>query len=70
MPTPSDKSEQVNDAIYNLTGVDRIETIQMNQCAMCKTPNLNWRDKLSEKEYTISGMCQTCQDEVFGGENE
>ena len=66
MPTPSDKSEQVNDAIYDLTGVDRIETIRSNQCALCETPNLDWRDKLSEKEYTISGMCQNCQDEVFG----
>jgi hypothetical protein len=26
----------------------------------------SFRDELSEKEYTISGLCQTCQDEIFG----
>jgi hypothetical protein len=25
-----------------------------------------FRDKLSAKEYGISGMCQTCQDKIFG----
>ena len=25
-----------------------------------------FRDLLSAKEYTISGLCQDCQDEVFG----
>ena len=25
-----------------------------------------FRDDLSRKEYSISGMCQDCQDEVFG----
>jgi hypothetical protein len=25
-----------------------------------------FRDQLSAKEYTISGMCQACQDQVFG----
>ena len=24
-----------------------------------------FRDRLSEKEYTISGMCQSCQDSTF-----
>jgi len=65
MPTPSDKSEQVNDALYKLFGVDRIETIRANLCAWCKTPNFNWKDELSKKEYTISGMCQDCQDTVY-----
>lgn len=26
-----------------------------------------FRDALSEREYRISGMCQACQDSVFGG---
>ncbi len=25
-----------------------------------------FKDKLSRKEYTISGLCQKCQDSVFG----
>lgn len=30
----------------------------------------DFKDALSEKEYTISGMCQECQDSVFGGPDE
>lgn len=31
-----------------------------------KEHNLELRDELSEREYRISGLCQTCQDIVFG----
>lgn len=38
-------------------------------CPMCGTA-INevddFKDELSVKEYTISGMCQKCQDELFG----
>lgn len=33
-----------------------------------KEHNLEFRDLLSRKEFSISGMCQTCQDAVFGVE--
>ena len=49
------------------TGFDRIGAITTNTCVFCKDPDLNFRDQLSEKEYTISGICQKCQDDVFGG---
>ena len=26
----------------------------------------DFRDNLSRKEYSISGLCQDCQDEFFG----
>ena len=29
-----------------------------------------FRDDLSRKEYRIGGMCQTCQDKVFGSEED
>ena len=29
-----------------------------------------FRDLLSATEYTISGLCQTCQDKTFGEPNE
>lgn len=38
-------------------------------CATCGRRGLEeteFRDELSKKEYGISGMCQKCQDEVFG----
>ncbi len=39
------------------------------QCVKCGFPhNLrsDFRDALSHKEYGISGLCQTCQDGIFG----
>jgi hypothetical protein len=40
-------------------------------CAFaCAEPNVEFRDALSKREYEISGICQTCQDSVFGGNDE
>lgn len=33
-------------------------------------PSFLFRDTLSCSEYKISGMCQACQDGVFGGEDD
>jgi hypothetical protein len=35
-------------------------------CAICGGKAEQFRDALSAKEYTISRMCQGCQDGVFG----
>jgi len=35
-------------------------------CVMCGGPVEGFRDELSQREYGISGMCQNCQDSVFG----
>lgn len=35
------------------------------QCPICAKPIGEFKDPLSRREYEISGMCQTCQDEVF-----
>ena len=46
-----------------------IERVESGNCATCnKTvhPNKEFRDDLSRREFDISGMCQTCQDGVFG----
>lgn len=35
-------------------------------CPICGArPPFEFKDRLSEKEYRISGMCQLCQDKVF-----
>lgn len=48
----------------------RPEAIALNFCVLppfgCGEPVTGFRDALSEREYGISGMCQNCQDEVFG----
>lgn len=37
-------------------------------CPFCKKPIIEseFRDELSKKEYSISGICQKCQDGTFG----
>tara|TARA_Y100001951_G_C11240879_1_gene240424 strand:- start:598 stop:810 length:213 start_codon:yes stop_codon:yes gene_type:complete len=46
----------------------RTETIEQGICAGCGHDVLNtsFRDPLSFKEFTISGLCQQCQDDIFG----
>ncbi len=38
------------------------------KCPTCDADVGEFRDALSAKEFSISGMCQACQDSVFGGE--
>ncbi len=66
MATPTPKSDDINSAINALTGNDRVEDIKDNRCTMCSGDANKFTDALSEKEYRISGMCQRCQDKVFG----
>jgi hypothetical protein len=42
--------------------------IQLGKCPTCDAwiYEEDFRDPLSKKEYSISGMCQKCQDSVFG----
>jgi len=53
-----------------LGGKNRIQIIKEGLCMTCEGQASNFRDALSEDEYRISGMCQCCQDEVFGMEEE
>lgn len=48
----------------------RREAIASCNCAICGGPANEFRDELSRKEFSISGLCQKCQDLVFGGEEE
>ncbi len=68
MAIPSEKSAEVESAIdaMNPAGRKRKESIQADICTWCGKPAKEFRNPLSKKEYTISGLCQKCQDEVFG----
>lgn len=35
-------------------------------CPTCGGKITEFRNTISQKEFEISGMCQKCQDEVFG----
>jgi len=63
-PTPKSPSiERMLSALTN--GKNRIVAIKSGKCMTCDNPDMDFRDALSVREYTISGMCQRCQDEVF-----
>ena len=65
---PSEKSPQITKLLEETTG--RSTAISEQRCANppfgCGKKILEFKDRLSEKEYTISSLCQECQDKVFG----
>lgn len=69
MATPSPKNIEVEVALEELSKKlwkrTRRESIEGDICLTCGATATEFRDELSQKEYTISGMCQKCQDEWF-----
>lgn len=67
---PSKKSPEINKLIDSIIGVNREQRINSNKCIPppigCGKPIGEFRDELSRKEYTISGLCSECQDKIFG----
>jgi hypothetical protein len=53
-------------------GVDRVKSVETGTCVSCGGDVLktSFRNPLSFKEFTISGLCQPCQDSVFGVSEE
>ena len=50
-----------------LFGRSRSLAIAGSGCVKCGQSAVDFRDELSRKEFNISGFCQKCQDEIFGG---
>ena len=46
---------------------DYVDSVEHGFCPLCNQPvsKDEFKDELSKKEYVISGMCQSCQDDVF-----
>ncbi len=63
----------MNDNIMTQMGFGKeVEDVHNSICPACKNavdPN-SFRDDVSRREYKISGLCQTCQDEIFGSDEE
>tara|TARA_R100001082_G_C4350300_1_gene154232 strand:+ start:626 stop:844 length:219 start_codon:yes stop_codon:yes gene_type:complete len=45
---------------------EKADRVIAGNCVTCENSIGEFRDSLSKKEYSISGMCQSCQDSVFG----
>jgi uncharacterized CHY-type Zn-finger protein len=58
----------MNKEIMKAAGLgDMVEEVSKGNCPFCKKPIVMsmFRDALSVKEFNISGICQTCQDDFF-----
>jgi hypothetical protein len=53
---------------FKLFGRSRTLAIAGNGCVKCGESAVDFRDELSRKEFGISGLCQPCQDGIFGVE--
>jgi len=52
-----------------MPNTDREKAIEENHCIeskSCGGKAEDFRDELSYEEYLHSGLCQKCQDEIFG----
>lgn len=68
---PTYKSDSITDFLDHLVGVKghHNQAIQNDRCKQppigCGGPAVEFTDELSRQEYSISGLCQRCQDEFF-----
>ncbi len=49
------------------------ELVLQSRCPFCTKdidPSTEFRDTLSIKEFSISGLCQACQDSIFNSPEE
>ena len=71
---PSTKEFAIEADIANDTGWVRGVFIAVNRCLPkpygCGGHATEFNDEPSEREYAMSGLCQECQNKVFGGVEE
>ena len=63
---PTSKAPAIDLMLSSLAGKSREIQIASKLCMTCNSNADTFNDELSIKEYSISGMCQSCQDKVFG----
>ena len=59
------KDRAIDAALKDVFGIDRVQSVSDDVCVSCKKEAREFTDAISQKEYYISGLCQTCQDTVF-----
>jgi len=65
MAEPAKKSKAIRDVQSYLVGTNIEQAIRNNVCVRCKGPANVFNNAKSEKEFTITGYCQLCQDFVY-----
>jgi len=64
----SDKNpviESILEEISAIIGTPRSVAFSEKRCVICGGDASTFRNELSLKEYSLSGMCQVCQDGFF-----
>jgi hypothetical protein len=63
----ANKTPEMKEAIESLFP-GTAKAIDEHKCPMCKASidPQSFRDRLSRREWGISGLCQNCQDKMFG----
>lgn len=64
----SEKLPGIEKLLFSVMKKERVECIHENKCIACNNSITGFKDETSKKEFTISALCQHCQDEVFGGQ--
>lgn len=64
MTEPAKKSDGIEKFLEIIAG--RTTAIRSDKCVSCGKDAIEFKNDLSRAEYRISGLCQKCQDEVFG----
>jgi hypothetical protein len=59
--------DQLSQSTY---GRSRSECTANHVCVCCGGAAVDFEDVLSRKEFYISGLCQKCQNDTFGIDNE
>ena len=60
------KFTDIESLLTSISEISRQNAEKQKICTWCKKPITGFKDMLSEKEYKISGFCQSCQDATFG----
>lgn len=47
---------------------EEVKAVERGDCPLCKrkVDKDEFRDAISRREFEISGLCQSCQDDIFG----
>ena len=56
----------LDEMTLNLFGRSRSLAVAGKSCVACGKPADSFKDERSRKEFNISGLCQNCQDQIFG----
>ena len=70
---PTNKAEQLEAMLIEVLGGDRRMIIALGECMGCDATGVrreSFTSEVSAREYTISGLCQICQNDVCGDQND